>query len=106
MNDSSSAYEHMESVGSILSRLMASSSMADLTAYAPIWNDWPALVGDKLARHISPLSVSNGRLRIMVKNDAMRHRLQLQKQSIISQINEHLDSEKVTDLIFNFSDKG
>jgi hypothetical protein len=85
---------------------MARSSMADLVAYAPIWNDWPVLVGDKLARYTSPLSVSKGRLCIMVKNDAMRHRLQLQKQSIISQINQHLDSEKVTDLIFDFSDKG
>ena len=106
MNDSSSMNEHMESVGSILSRLMASSSIADLAAYAPIWNDWTSLVGTKLAQHISPLSVSNGRLRVIVDNDAMRHRLQLQKQSIISQINQHLDSKKVTDLIFNFSEKG
>ncbi len=105
MNDSSSTPKQMESVGSILSRLMASSSMSNLAAYAPIWNDWPALVGDKLAQHISPLSVSNGRLRIIVKNGAMRHRLQLQKQSIISQINEHLDSEKVTDLIFDSSER-
>ena len=105
MKESSATDEGMESIGSILSRLMTSSSMADLAAYAPIWNDWPTLVGDRLARHISPLSVSRGRLRIMVKNDAMRHRVQLQKQSIISRINQHLDSEKVTELIFDFYDK-
>ena len=105
MNESSSIDISMESVGSILSRLMASAPMAGLTAYAPIWNDWPFLLGDKLAGHMSPRSVSNGRLHVMVENDAMRHRLELQKHSILSKINQRLNPEKVTDIVFELSDK-
>ena len=95
----------MESVGSILSRFMAGSAMVELTAYTPIWNDWSSLVGDKLAGHMSPRSVSKGRLHVSVDNNAIRHRLQLQKQLILAKINHHLKRDKVTDIVFDLSDR-
>jgi len=82
---------------------MATKSMAELAAYAPIWSDWPSLVGPDVARCVTPLAVSNGKLHVVVGGDAMRHRLQLQKQSILAKLNGHLKSARITDIVFELS---
>jgi len=95
----------MESIGSILSQLMADTAMAELAAYAPIWKDWPSLVGEKLARQMLPRSVMKGRLHVSVDNNVVRHRLELQKPVILAKINHHLKHDKVTDIVFDLADR-
>jgi len=95
----------MESVGSILSRLMAGGAMGELATHTPIWNDWASLVGDNLAAHMSPQSMSKGRLHVLVDNNVIRHRLELQKQLILSKINRQLHPDKVTDIVFDLTDR-
>jgi len=89
----------MEDVGSILHRLMSSGPIAELAEYAPIWTEWNSLVGDELARSMSPQRVSEAKLLIAVSSDAMRHRFHLQKNEILARINARLKGPVLTDIL-------
>ena len=92
---------HLQDISSIIDKFFSSDTLSCVMSYAPIWNEWPSLVGDHLADMLTPNYVQHGRLHVTVAGHAMLHRVQLQKRSILDNINARLEGTKLTDIMFD-----
>ena len=94
---------HLKDISSIIDTLFSSDKLSSVMSYAPIWNEWPSLVGEHLANTLTPTYVQHGRLHVTVSGHAMLHRVQLQKRSILDNINARLEGAKLTDIVLDQS---
>jgi len=88
-------------IGAIIEKFFSSDTISGVMAYAPIWNEWPALVGANLAETLKPKYVQYGRLHVSVSGHAMVHRVQLQKHAILNNINSRLAGVQLTEIVFD-----
>lgn len=91
---------HLEGIGPLIDKFFSSDVFSGVMSYAPIWNEWPSLVGEALAATVRPKFVQHGRLHVTISSHAMLHRVRLQKPSILNAINARLDGPKLTDIVF------
>jgi hypothetical protein len=55
-----------------------------------IWRIWPSVVGQQIARHAQPYSVSQGRLIVHVTDSVWLHHLSMMRHHLVSALNERL----------------
>ena len=63
-------------------------------------DEWPRLVGTRVARHTHAISFRDGRLHVEVEGSAWMHELGFLKRDLVRTINQHLGSECVKDVRF------
>jgi hypothetical protein len=95
---------HLEGIGPLIDKFFSSGTFSDIMSYAPIWNEWPSMVGENLAETVRPKFVQHGRLYVTISSHAMLHRVRLQKLVILDTINARLNGPKLTDIVFETSE--
>lgn len=68
-------------------------------AYSVI-DDWPEIVGEKVAKNAVAERIESGKLFVRVKSSVWRQEMLFQKQDIIKKINTKYREEIVKDIIF------
>jgi len=90
----------MEAIGAVLSRLIARLGLDDEVRAWRAVEEWPQLVGPRLARHTRAVGIHRGTLRVEVEGSAWMHELGFLKRDLIRRIHQHLGSEVVRDVRF------
>ena len=88
----------MESIASVGPRVLR---QLGLSGQVPGWRavqDWPRLVGDRVARHSRAVSFRDGTLHVEVEGSAWMHELAFLERDLIAAIRRHLGSDLVRDI--------
>ena len=90
----------MEPVSGALSRLFGRLGLErGLLGWRAV-DEWPRLVGTRVARHTHAISFRDGRLHVEVEGSAWMHELMFLKRDLIRRIQRHLGSDHVRDVRF------
>ena len=90
----------MEAVAGVLSRLLKKLGLdQDVQAWRAV-EDWPLVVGDRVARHTRAVGFREGTLRVEVEGSAWMQELGFLKRDLIRRSNQHLGSDLVRDVRF------
>lgn len=90
----------MEPLSGILSRTLHQLGLdAEFEGWRAV-EDWPALVGPRLARHTRAVSFREGTLSVEVDGSAWMQELKFLKRDMIRRIGRHLGSDRVRDVRF------
>ena len=90
----------MEPVSSALSRLFGRLGLErGLLGWRAV-DEWPRLVGPRLARHTHAVAFRDGLLHVEVEGSAWMHELGFLKRELVRSINQQLGSECVKDVRF------
>ena len=90
----------MEAISGILSRVLRQSRLGSELGGWQAVEEWPRLVGPRVARHTRAVAFREGTLRVEVEGSAWMHELGFLKRDLIRNINRHLGSELVRDVRF------
>jgi predicted nucleic acid-binding Zn ribbon protein len=61
-------------------------------------SEWPAVAGERIARHTRALSFRDGTLAVEVEGSAWMQELSLLKRELLRNLNRHLGADVVTDV--------
>jgi predicted nucleic acid-binding Zn ribbon protein len=90
----------MESVARVLSRVLRDLGLEqDVLGWRAV-NEWPRIVGPRVAGHTRAIACRNGTLHVEVEGSAWMHELGFLKRNLIEQINRQLGGEHVRDVRF------
>ena len=90
----------MEAVSSVLARVLRKFDLeGELHGWRAV-EEWPQLVGPRLARHTRAVSFREGTLIVEVEGSAWMHELSFLKRDVIREINHRLGSERIRDVRF------
>lgn len=89
-----------EPIASIIGRQLASLGIARPIKQASIEHLWPELVGPEVAAHTRVLKIDAGRVFVAVDSPAWRQELLFQKEVFIARLNQELEEELVSDIMF------
>jgi len=90
----------MEALSAVLSRALRRLGMEDELKGWQAVEEWPRLVGTRVACHTRAVGFKEGTLRVEVEGSAWMHELSFLKQDLIRRINQHLGSRLVRDVRF------
>jgi len=65
---------------------------------------WPEIVGDDLAEVTRAESISNGLLRVMVKDSVWAYHLSIMKPQLMKKLNNYAGGKVVNDIFFQIGD--
>ncbi|MBN2426957.1 MAG: DUF721 domain-containing protein [Deltaproteobacteria bacterium] len=88
--------------GSILQGLLKEAGFERQIRRFSVFEDWPDLVGPTLAAHSQPWRVRGDVLEVRVDHAVWMQQLQLQKSSILKQLNARLEGDSIRDLFWCF----
>ncbi len=88
----------MENLRDILARLMTRPDLEHRARQGPLFERWPELVGDLLARRCRPVSIRKGVLLVQVSDSVWMQELQMQKFQILQRIWALVGEGEVTDV--------
>lgn len=87
-------------IGELLPRVMKRLGMADkLTVYRAV-ADWPAIVGETIARHAIAQKVEGNTLVVLVDTPAWMTQLFFLKADILNKVAQHIGTGLLTDIRF------
>ncbi len=90
----------VETLASILSRLLTRVGLEeDFQGWRAV-EDWPRLVGKRIADHTRAVGFREGTLRVEVEGSAWMHELGYLKHELIRRINRELGSDRIRDVRF------
>ncbi len=93
----------MEALSGVLSRVFHQLGLdAEFEGWRAV-EDWPTLVGPRMARHTRAVAFREGTLRVEVDGSAWMHELSFLKREMIRRIGQHLGSDRVRDVRFIIS---
>ena len=96
----------METLGGVLSRLFARLGLeGELQGWRAV-EEWPRLVGPRVARHTRAVGFRAGTLRVEVEGSAWMHELSFLKRELIQKVNRELGANRVRDVRFVVPRKG
>jgi predicted nucleic acid-binding Zn ribbon protein len=96
----------MEAISGVLSRALKRLGLEDeLKGWSAV-DEWPRLVGPRVARHTRAVGFREGTLRVEVEGSAWMHELGFLKRDLIHKVNAHLGSSLVRDVRFVISRGG
>ena len=96
----------VEALSSVLSRLFARLGLeSELQGWRAV-EEWPRLVGTRIARHTRAVGFRAGTLRVEVEGSAWMHELSYLKHELIRKINRELGADRVRDVRFVVPRKG
>lgn len=88
----------MEAIAGVLSRVLKRLGVsAELEGWRAV-EEWPQLVGPRLARHTRAVGFREGTLRVEVEGSAWMQELGFLKRELIVRINQHLGSHLIRDI--------
>ncbi len=93
-------------VGSILEHLRKSTQLGEHLEQAKVWEQWPAIVGEKTSLHARPDHVKDGTLKVVADSAVWMHRLSYRKWEVIRKINRLARRELVSDIFFELLQDG
>lgn len=88
----------MEKIGDVISRLMMRERNERRARQGPIFDRWPEVVGDLLAKKCLPVAVRKGVLVVQVADSVWMQELQMQKMEILERIRELVGADTVEDI--------
>lgn len=62
---------------------------------------WPVVMGEAIARYTDNLVIRNQTLFVHLTNPALRMELSMQRQDIVSRLNDHVGNQVIADIRFN-----
>ena len=90
----------MEAVSGVLSRVLRRLGLEhELQGWQAV-EEWPRLVGPRVARHTRALAFHGGTLRVEVEGSAWMQELGFLKRDLMARINRHLGAELVREVRF------
>ncbi|OGF14464.1 MAG: hypothetical protein A2W00_00045 [Candidatus Eisenbacteria bacterium RBG_16_71_46] len=90
----------MEPAGGVLARVLRDLGLErDVLGWKAV-QEWPRLVGARVARHARAVAYREGTLHVEVEGSAWMHELGFLKRELIRKINQQLDSGVVRDVRF------
>ena len=90
----------MQALSSILAGVLRKLGLEAPTAGWKAVEEWPRLVGERVARHSRAVSFRDGTLRVEVEGSAWMQELGLLKRDLVRRINEQLGTTAVRDVHF------
>lgn len=90
----------MEPLSGVLPRVLRRHGLEDGMLGWRAVNEWPEVVGPRLARRTRAVAFHEGTLRVEVEGSAWMHELGFLKRDLVRRINQHLGSEGVRDVRF------
>jgi predicted nucleic acid-binding Zn ribbon protein len=96
----------VETLGSVLSRLFTRLGLDEELAGWRVVEEWPRLVGPRIAQRTRAVAFHEGTLRVEVEGSAWMHELSYLKHELIRKINRELGSERIRDVRFVIPRKG
>ncbi|MCF6283943.1 MAG: DUF721 domain-containing protein [Candidatus Hydrogenedentes bacterium] len=88
----------LEGVGNILAKMKATTELGKHLEHAEIWEHWPDIVGEAVAKHARPKSIKDLQLRIEVDSAVWMHKINYRKWQILKRINKLARKELVSDI--------
>ncbi len=67
---------------------------------ASLFNEWPKVVGEALAKKARPVKLERGKLHLHVEESAWRHQLFYMQRELIGKINAYLGEKRVKEIVF------
>ena len=90
----------MEAISGVLSRVLRQLGLEDELLGWRAVEEWPQLVGSRVARHTRAIGFRDGTLRVEVEGSAWMHELSFLRRDLVRKINRHLGSDRVRDVRF------
>ncbi len=89
-----------EPVAQVLARLLGALGLEDGVRGWTLIEEWPGLVGPRVARHSRAVGFQGGILQVEVEGSAWMQELGFLKRELLHTVNRHLGSELVRDIRF------
>ena len=89
-----------EPVADLVSRLLRDLGLEDGVRGWQAVEEWPSLVGPRVARHSRAVGFQAGVLQVEVEGSAWMHELGFLKRQLLRTVNQHLGSDGVRDIRF------
>ena len=96
----------MNSLASILPGLMRELGLEERVAGWRAVSEWPALAGERVARHSRATGFRDGILTVEVEGSAWMHELGFLKRELVRRVNDHLGAEIVREVRFTLARGG
>ena len=90
----------MEQVGGVLRRVVRDLGLEKQLQGWKAAEDWPRIVGARIARRTRCVGFKDGTLRVEVESSAWMHELGYLERDLIRKINQHLGAELVREVKF------
>jgi len=90
----------MEALSGVLGRVLARLGLDRTMRGWRAVDEWPRLVGPRLASHTRATTFRDGTLHVEVEGSAWMHELGFLKRDLIQRIHQHLGSDEVRDVRF------
>ena len=62
-------------------------------------NKWEEIIGKHISQATTPIKIERGNLYLKCKNPTWKNELQYQKKELIKQINQHMKTNKIKNII-------
>jgi len=89
-----------EPISSIIGRQLAGLGLAKKIKQASVEHLWPELMGPEIAGHTRVVKVDAGLLVVSVDSPVWRQELHYQKDTFIAKLNQELEEEIISDIMF------
>jgi predicted nucleic acid-binding Zn ribbon protein len=90
----------MEAVGGVLARVIQQLGLETGLKGWKAAEDWPRIVGGRIARHTRCVGFSDGTLRVEVESSSWMHELGYLERDLVRKVNRHLGAELVREVKF------
>ena len=90
----------MEALSGVLTRALRRLGLEDELKGWQVVDDWPHLVGPRVARHTRAVGFKEGTLRVEVEGSAWMHELSFLKHDLVRKIQRDLGTNRVRDVRF------
>jgi predicted nucleic acid-binding Zn ribbon protein len=96
----------MQSLASILPGLMRELGLEESATGWRAVSEWPALAGERVARHSRATGFRDGVLTVEVEGSAWMHELGFLKRELVRRVSDHLGAEIVREVKFTLARGG
>ncbi len=94
-----------QSIEDILNSTLKGLGLAQKIKKYSLWNEWPQIVGPKIAEKTTPVRVQGNTLVIGVESHAWMNELTLMKAMLLQKIHQHLKDCPIQNLRFELRGK-
>ncbi|MBR1446786.1 MAG: DUF721 domain-containing protein [Alloprevotella sp.] len=89
-----------ETLGAVLSRVLAQSGLQSALNERRLIGAWPNVVGEVAARHTRELFISKQALFVRLDSPALRTNLSMQRTDLVRLLNARVGAQVITDVRF------
>ena len=86
-------------LGDIISKLMKNPKLSERLDNLDVIDVWQEIIGPPLAKYITDQKIRKGVLYVKLKSSVVRNELSYKKSEFVSQINQRIGKELITDIV-------